>query len=110
MTHPIRKGNKLIGALLALVMVLSTLAGVLPYTALTVRAESDKTITGLGVGAITDPVQPTTWNASWSGSFVYYGKYDGTNPTKYRVLDKDSSDFGVMKSLLLDSDLSLIHI
>ena len=30
-----------------------------------------------------------------SGSYVYYGKYDGENPTKYRVLDKASDKFGV---------------
>jgi len=111
MTHSIRKGNKLIGALLALVMVLSTLVGVLPFTALEVRAAgTEKTITGLGVGAITDPVAAASSTSPWSGSYVYYGKYDGSNPTKYRVLDKSSSDFGVNgNSLLLDCDSVLYN-
>ena len=65
-------------------------------------------ITGLGTGAITNPTAPSKTTDAWTGNYVYYGKYDGTNPTKYRVLDKASNDFGVTgKSLLLDCDSML---
>lgn len=61
-------------------------------------------ITSLGTGAMAPPSVPAI-DKPWTGSYVYYGKYDGTNPTKYRVLDKASSDFGVTGgSLLLDCD------
>lgn len=61
-------------------------------------------ITGLGTGAIKDPTPPSATTDPWKGNYVYYGKY-GDTPTKYRVLDKASSDFGVTgNSLLLDCD------
>ena len=34
---------------------------------------ADKTITGLGTGAITDPKEPDGPFALWLGSTVYYG-------------------------------------
>ena len=64
----------------------------------------------LGTRAISNPVAPNTTGDTdgWTGSYVYYGKYDGTNPTKYRVLDTASTDFGVEGgSLLLDCDSTL---
>ena len=78
---------------------------------MTARAESaasEKTITGLGTGTITNPVQPANTTDAWSGSYVYYGKFDDTNPTRYRVLDKASDKFGVTGgSLFLDCDSTL---
>ena len=66
---------------------------------------SDRNVVGLGTGAIGNPVEPESTDSAWNGSYVYYGKYDGTNPTKYRVLDRASADFGVNgQSLLLDCD------
>ncbi|MCR5458433.1 MAG: hypothetical protein K6F51_00895 [Acetatifactor sp.] len=100
-----------------------------------VHAEGDKTITGLGTGAIGNPIYQTgSWqdaNLEGAGegtywfyddgttaygqpcntggwSFVYYGSYNGTDPTTYRVLDRNSEDFGVAGgSLLLDCDRRL---
>ncbi|MBQ9390573.1 MAG: InlB B-repeat-containing protein [Lachnospiraceae bacterium] len=92
-------------------MVLSTLVGGLPYATLDVEAAgTEKKVTGLGVKAIANPQVAESTQSPWSGSYVYYGKFDGTNPTKYRVLDKASSDFGVNgKSLLLDCDSVLYN-
>ena len=87
----------------------------LPGFSLEVKADTDKTITGLGTGAITNPAAPTDVNSAWSGSYVYYGKYDTNNdntaePVKYRVLDMNSRDFGVTGgSLLLDCDNTLLN-
>ena len=68
----------------------------------------DKTITGLGTGAISNPDRSET--GSWC--YVYYGwyvwdNYGHKNATvlKYRVLSKNTSDFGVQGgSLFLDCD------
>ena len=61
----------------------------------------------LGTGTISDPKAPESVTSSWIGSYVYYGKYEG-NPTRYRVLDKASDDFGVNAgSLFLNSDKTL---
>ncbi len=97
--------------MLTVAMVLETLP--LPRLALSAYADMEKTITGLGTGAIVNPASPTETTSAWSGSYVYYGNYDESNDgtaeaTKYRVLDKASTDFGVSGgSLLLDCDSSL---
>ena len=65
------------------------------------------TIAGLGTSAIGNPTSITADATAWAGSYVYYGKYNDT-PTKYRVLDKASNDFGVDgDSLLLDCNTVL---
>ncbi len=64
-----------------------------------------KTIAGLGTGIIAEPTVPTADTDEWAGSYVYYGTYSG-NPVKYRVLDKDSTDFGGT-TMLLDCDTVL---
>ncbi|MBP5151562.1 MAG: hypothetical protein ILP13_01455, partial [Lachnospiraceae bacterium] len=93
----------------------------LPGFSLEVKADTDKTITGLGTGAITNPAAPTDENSAWSGSYVYYGKYDTNNdntaePVKYRVLDKEATEFNSnedtangRKTMLLDCDNTLLE-
>ena len=90
--------------------------GELSSTGLKVFAADEKTITGLGTGAITDPVEPANATDAWSGSYVVYGKgvyhsggFSYYEHIKYRVLDIDSNDFGVDGGSIL-LDLSLIHI
>lgn len=91
-----------------------------------VYGAADKTITGLGTGAIGDPAEPKDtitddkyYGEYWSGSFVYYGKYDfeknGENQTiqvKYRVLDKDTVKYSANEgngrhTMLLDCNNTL---
>ncbi|MCR5251565.1 MAG: hypothetical protein K6E50_13265, partial [Lachnospiraceae bacterium] len=58
----------------------------------------------LGNGVLSNPVSSNE-TENWDGSYVYYGKYNGEDATKYRVLDKASEDFGVKGgSILLDCD------
>ena len=101
-------GRNLLSFLLTLAMVFSTMTGIVPFmdTSMTVKAEvADKTVAGLGTSAIGNPTSTESSATAWAGSYVYYGKYDGENPTKYRVLDTASADFGVDGgSLLLDCD------
>ena len=109
------KGGGIVKGILSFAMTLTMVSGMIPGTSfvMTARAESaasEKTITGLGTGAITNPDEPANTTDAWSGSYVYYGKYDGTNPTKYRVLDKASDKFGVTGgSLFLDCDSVLYN-
>ena len=74
---------------------------------LTAHAESDKTITGLCTGAITNPTAPgsETTNIHWMGSHVWYGTYNGM-AVPYRVLDKATTEFGG-NTMLLDCDALL---
>ena len=103
--------RKVISYVLAFVMVFSTMTGIVPFmdTSMTVKAEvADKTVAGLGTSAISNPTS-TESSTAWTGSYVYYGKYNNTS-TKYRVLDKASNDFGVVgSSLLLDCDTTLYN-
>ncbi len=72
-----------------------------------VFADTEKTITGLGTGAIGNPAVPETKDSPWTGSYVWYGKYgEGDNqpePVKYRVLDKSATKYGG-NTLFLDCD------
>ena len=61
--------------------------------------EKNQDNTCLGTDKIAPPEEPTSKDSPWSGSYVYYGNYEG-EPIKFRVLRKDSS-------VLLDSDVCL---
>ena len=71
---------------------------------MTIVGKSDKNSknTCLGVSSIVDPLVPENNDSEWTGSFVYFGKYDG-KPIKFRVLDSFTTRFGGT-SMFLDSD------
>ena len=65
--------------------------------------------TSIGTSGIGAP-NSSTGLTSWTGNYVYYGKYDGV-PKKYRVLDPNSTTFydanntsKVLDTLYLDCD------
>ncbi len=68
----------------------------------------------LGIGKIGNPKAPTSKDDYWTGSYVYYGKFNNTGntplPIKYRVLQNDTTDFsketedGKAHTMFLDSD------
>ena len=62
---------------------------------------------GLGTGEITGP-ESTAESGDWSGSYVYFGKYN-EDPVKYRILSKYEENFGG-KTMLLDCDRILAHM
>lgn len=96
--------KKIIGILLSFAMVL----GFMPGMTETIYADIDKTITGLGTGAIANPTNGNTSGLTgWTGSYVYYGKYN-SKPLKYRVLSKSTTDFGG-NTILLDYDSTIIE-
>ena len=95
------------GAILALSLAVSNLAGL--YPTISVYADAEKTITGLGTGAIDNPTSGDTQGLTgWTGNYVYYGTYKSSS-VKYRILSKCTSDFGGT-TMLLDCDNTLIRI
>ena len=89
--------KKNLALITGMMLAVSAMVGIMPQTAGTVIAAGDKTITGLGTGAIADP---TPGAGGWS--YVYYGTY-GNNSVKYRVLDVQTTDFSG-STMLLDCD------
>ncbi len=107
--------KKLLRGAVAGMMTLTMTLGLFPGigSPITAKAIVDyaatKTITGLGTGAIGDPKTPEV-HAAWTGSYVYYGKYNNKQ-LKYRVLDAETDRFSgtstttpATKTMLLDCD------
>ena len=69
-------------------------------------ADKNMENTGLGTSLISNPVPGSSANLPWSGSYVYFGSYDG-RPIRFRVLAKDATAYSSTKALFLDSDESL---
>ena len=100
---------------IAVVMSLTIMTGEVPVASLgsmvhaaeSTPAQTEKTITGLGTGAISNPIEPGAEGDTkgWTGSYVYYGSYGGI-PVKYRVLDTAATEFGG-NTMLLDCDSTL---
>ena len=60
----------------------------------------------LCTSGITNPNPPANKDSAWSGSYVYFGEYNG-KPIRFRVLAKDSTAYTEGGALFLDSDVSL---
>ncbi len=89
---------------LSIAMTIGAMPGASPLSK-AYASQQVKTITGLGIGAITNPGEPVNEDDSWQGCYVYYGKYGNDNkPMKYRVLSSCDSD------ILLDCDNVLSSI
>ena len=98
-----------IAMLLGAVLTVATCISALPQMGIMAYADGDKTISGLGTGAIVDPTDGnTTGLTGWTGNYVYYGTYGG-NSIKYRMLDKEATEFGGT-TMLLDCDSILINM
>ena len=75
-----------------------------------VRADGftkDITNTYLGGGSLGSPMAPKSMDTPWTGSFLWYGKYEG-EPVKYRVLDPHTDIYG-SETIFLDCDSDLYH-
>lgn len=97
------KMKRLLTMILATILVVSACVFVVPQSGMKVKAVGEKTITGLGTGAIGNPASGA---GGWS--YVYYGKYNGSD-MKFRVLDKATTEFGG-STMLLDCDNTLISM
>ncbi len=83
---------------------ISSFLTVISQTEINVYADDEKSIAGLGTGPITSPVEPTTKDTAWSGSYVWYGS---AAPNKYRVLAPSTTTYNVAPTMLLDCDTIL---
>ena len=95
--------GRLTAVLLAVVMVVSLLNSVgFIGRAQATLATWTKTVAGLGTSVIKAPSAPTDASTPWTGSYVWYGKYEG-DPVKYRVLAPKTTTYGGT-TMLLDCD------
>ena len=100
---------RVISTLLLLLLLFCFIPGSpLAMTAAKADTVKDASNTTLGTKSIENPYWQgfVEGNSGWF-SYVYYGTYNGS-PVRYRVLDRNSGDFGVAGgSLLLDCDTVL---
>ena len=83
----------------------------------TIRAEIEWSkyadhVTALGTGMISKPKAPAKTTDTWTGSYIYFGRYGkdkNRQPLKFRVLDPNASVFGG-KTLFLDCDTALFCV
>ena len=90
MTESTKPKVRLSKVLLNLILSAAIILGSMPCKPFVMEVKADtqseKTITGLGLGTIdTCPTPHGNAESAWDGDYVYFGKYDGT-PMKYRVL------------------------
>ena len=118
------KWQKITATLLAAVMGVALIPNVSGNDTVLAADLKSKDNTCLGVSGIASPVNPSTVdptndptgsNQAWSGSYVYYGYYQGDSrwvpagQIKFRVLAKDSKAYTSKESLFLDSDIRLFN-
>ncbi len=108
--YRLRPWVRCVASALAAVLI-ATGIGVIPKAPQKVEATEEtaqvKNV-NLGTLGITDPVIPESVEDAWSGSYVYFGKYNDA-PIKFRVLDSSTQEFNGDGStdkytMLLDCD------
>lgn len=96
-------------AFLTAIMILVFIPKVMGEGTASIAAEEkSQDNTWLGTAGLSDPETPADKDTPWSGTYVYFGTYDG-NPIKFRVLARDSTAYTSEKTLFLDSDKSLFE-
>lgn len=101
---------KTISAVLAAALTLTLIPKIAgSNTVLAASGSKNQDNTSLGVTAIVNPTPSDNAFSPWTGSFVYFGKYNGT-PLKFRVLQKDSTAHTTSSALFLDCDAILRDI
>ncbi len=95
-----------VAILLAAVMVFSLLPAMKLFGTAGAAVAADKEISGLGTAGIATPKSGES-NSPWSGSYVWFGRYEG-EPVKYRVLAPKTTSYGGT-TMLLDCDAVLFY-
>lgn len=103
------RSARIISSALAVIMGITLIPWLQKETVVRADGIKNKDNTKLGVSQIAEPAIPENMQSSWSGSYIYYGKYEGS-PIKFRVLDTDSDIYGNgKKTVFLDSDKILFE-
>ena len=68
------------------------------YAGVDSKFSKDESNTGIGIWEISNPDEPENKDSLWSGSYVYFGRYDSNNdgiaePVLYRVLDRSTKKY-----------------
>ena len=101
---------KTISAVLAAALTLTLIPKIAgSNSVLAASGNKNQDNTSLGVSAIVNPTPPENEYSPWTGSFVYFGKYNGS-PLKFRVLQKNSDAHTTSSALFLDCDVILKNI
>ena len=91
------------------VMILAFIPKVMGESAAFITdGEKNANNTWLGIAGLSDPETPADKDTPWSGSYVYFGTYNGS-PIKFRVLARNTTAYTSEKALFLDSDVSLFE-
>ena len=96
------KRRNVVRRLLALMLSVVMVATLLPMMGAGGTAKAAalvKNVAGLSTSVIKAPKAPSSASDAWTGSYVWYGKYDGT-PVKYRVLAPKTTIYGGSTMLL----------
>ena len=96
------KWQKITATLLAAAIGIALVPKITDSNAVLAAGVKNKDNTCLGTSGIASPVAPETNATPWTGSYVYFGTYNG-EPIKFRVLDPYSKRFG-RATLFLDCD------
>ena len=103
------KTTKILSTALAFTLGMTLIPWLQSGTAVRADGTKNKDNTKLGVSQISDPSVPDSMESEWSGSYIYFGNYEGT-PIRFRVLDKDSDIYGNgKKTVFLDCDTILFE-
>ncbi len=97
-------GMKIFSIILSVALAVSSFSFGMP---LNVKAETEKKIDSLGTNIIKAPAVPASADSPWTGSYVWYGKYNN-EPVRYRVLSPYTGYIGG-RTLLLDCDTILTN-
>ena len=94
--------GKITAGILTAAMCVSFIPKIIGNDDVSAAVTKNQSNTCLGTSGIAGPVTPKSKDASWSGSYVYFGK-DAQRPIRFRVLAPSTSAFGGT-TMFLDSD------
>jgi len=103
-TSAIKMFTKAVAATMSAVFAFTLIPMALGQNAVIAATEftKDQSNTSLGVSGINNPITGGDATSPWSGSYVYFGNYNG--PIKFRVLQKNSDNHAGSYALFLDCD------
>ena len=93
--------------LLVVLIGISTIPRITADTDVLADTAKNHNNTCLGTSRIVSPVEPSSKDSSWQGSYVYFGSYNN-NPIKFRVLAPSTTVYGG-RTMFLDSDSVLFN-
>ncbi|MCR4703003.1 MAG: DUF6273 domain-containing protein [Saccharofermentans sp.] len=99
--------RKITAGILTAAMCVAFIPKIIGNDVVSAAITKNQSNTCLGTSGLASPVVPKNKDAAWSGSFVYFGKYD-SNPIRFRVLAPVTTAFGGT-TMFLDSDESLCY-